>query len=56
MHGNDHGVYALAARDVQRFAQGIGMQRVEAAIPRGVDARALSERENRAHGDHAPRW
>ncbi len=54
MHGNDHGVYAPAARDVQRFSQRIGMQGVEAAVTRGVDARALRRRKNCAHGHHAP--
>ena len=56
MHGNDHRVHAPAARDVKRFPQGVGVQRVEAAIAGGVDTRALRGREDGAHGDHAAPW
>ena len=52
MHGNDHRVDAPAARDIERFTQGVGVQRVEAAIAGGVNTRALRGREDSAHGDH----
>jgi len=56
MHGDDDGVDAPAARDVERLPQGLRVQGVKAAVTRGVDARALGRRKNRAYGDHAPSW
>src|SRR5882672_7041945 len=53
MHRDDHGIYAPAARDVQRLTQGIGMQGIEAAVTRRVETRARRRRENRAYRDHA---
>jgi len=46
--------YVLAADSGLGVAQGLGVQRVEAAVARGVDARTLGGGENRTDGDHAP--
>ena len=51
---NHHRVDAPAPRDVERFTQRLSVQSVEAAVPRGVDARTVGRRKNSADGDHAP--
>src|SRR5579859_1160885 len=55
MHGNDHGVDAMVPRDVQGFAQGIRVQRVEAAIAGCVDAWTFVGGGYRTHRYHAAR-
>ena len=53
MNGDNHGIHAPAARDVQRFAKRIRMQRIEATVARGIDAGTLWWGKKRAHGYHA---
>jgi len=56
MDGDDHRIDAPAPRDVERFAQRVGVQGIEAAVSRRIDARALGGRKNGAYGHHAASW
>ena len=48
------GIDAPAPGNMQSFTQRFGVQCMEAAVARGVDARAFGGRKNSADGDHAP--
>jgi len=56
MNGDDHGIHAPAARDVQCFAERIRVQRIEATVTRGIDAGTFWWGKNCAHGYHAASW
>src|SRR6267143_1325402 len=53
MDRNDHRIDAPAPGYVKCFTQRFGVQCMEAAVARGVDARAFGRGKNSADGDHA---